>query len=472
VELHHLTEYLSAKLRVYFLTSPKHALQQQHLAVRQYSHEDDPSMMSSPSFRDTIGMLGPIELAEFRDYLPGSAAEMTAPKGLGGTPVNLLCTELLKRGHRLVIFSLDPSVDTERMFEGERLRVYFGPYTRNRAHNFYKRERQSLVRMIRREKLAFLHAQWTYEFALAAVDSGLPHVITAHDAPLNCLRYNWGPFRGASPISSYYRGARNTAFWLARTLMAYKATRSAQRVVAVSPHVADHLRRFGFHDKPIKVIPNGMPRTHFERRRERQAGSPFTFATILVGWGGLKNGAAAIEAFGKLRKIRPDLKMLMFGEGHSINGPAALWARERGWHDGIEFKGQIPYADLIDHLSRRVDVLVHPALEEAQSMALIEAMSLGIPVIGGRAAGAVPWTLGDGRYGILIDVRSADQIASAMLRLAQDDQTRIWLATAGRDSVKDRFDIEQVAAQYEAIYARLAFHARAAAGLHQEKEYG
>ena len=41
-----------------------------------------------------IGVLGPIEIAEFRDYLRPAELEASLPKGLGGTPVNLLCREL------------------------------------------------------------------------------------------------------------------------------------------------------------------------------------------------------------------------------------------------------------------------------------------------------------------------------------------------------------------------------------------
>jgi glycosyltransferase involved in cell wall biosynthesis len=86
-------------------------------------------------------------------------------------------------------------------------------------------------------------------------------------------------------------------------------------------------------------------------------------------------------------------------------------------------------------------------------------MSLGIPVIGGRKAGGVPWTLGDGNYGMLVDVRSPDHIASAMLLLARDDAARLQLAVAARESVKHRFHIRDVADRYEAIYAQLATHA-------------
>jgi hypothetical protein len=73
----------------------------------------------------TIGLLGCIELAEFRDYLFPGAIKNSPPEVTGGTPVNLLCKELLRR-RQLVVFSLHPSVESERVFEGERLKIYLG----------------------------------------------------------------------------------------------------------------------------------------------------------------------------------------------------------------------------------------------------------------------------------------------------------------------------------------------------------
>jgi L-malate glycosyltransferase len=404
-----------------------------------------------------IGVLGPIELAEFREYLDADALDDSSPRGMGGTPVTLLCKELLQRGYDLAVFTVDPSIDSERVFKGRRLRIYVGPYAARDGTNFFRREREFFLRAIGRERPAFLHAHFTYEYALAAIESGFPHVVTAHDATVNCLRYAFVPLLETSrTLRDRYATTRGIGFIIIRTVMAYKVARKAQRVIAVSPYVADHLRRYGFRGGPIEVVPNGMPSVNFERSRNREPGRAFTFATVLPQWSGLKNGGAAIEAFAKVRRVLPDSQMLMFGAGHSADGPAAAWARQRGLGGGIEFIGQVPYAQLIALLSRRVDVLVHPSLEEAHPMPLIEAMSLGLPAIGGDRVGGVPWTLGNGECGVLVDVRSPDQIASAMVRLAQDEDTRARLGEAGREFAKSNFHIEHVADQYEAIYAEVA----------------
>lgn len=391
--------------------------------------------MSSP----TIGVLGPIALEEFRDHLPAHGLAPGAPRGLGGAPVNLHVRELLRRGRRVVVFSLDPSVTGESVIKGERLKVCFGPYTDRRARAYFRRERDYLLGALLRERPDVLSAHWTYEFALAAIASGIPHVVTAHDAPWTILRHNPIPYRAV------------------RTVMAYHAARLTHRMVAVSPHVADHLSRYGFHSGPIEIVPNGVPPEFFQAPAARQPDGTPTFASVFSGgWRGLRNGARAIEAFARVRRDLPAARLLLIGDECAADGPAAAWARERGFDAGIDFLGRLPYAAVMDTLAHRTDVLVHPALEESFGMVLLEAAAAGVPVIAGKASGAVPWVLGAGAHGVLVDVRSPPDIAAAMHRLGTDPQARRALAATARQAMRERFDIRRTTDRYEDIFDQLA----------------
>jgi len=386
----------------------------------------------------TLAMLGPIELAQFSDMLNPSRLPGTMPKGLGGSPVNLLSRELLRRGWRLLIGTVSPDVRGEVILEGENLKICVGPDRPKHARDFFAGERSYLARVLRREQPDIVHAQWTYEYALAAQASGIPHVVTAHDAPINVLRRNFIPYR------------------IARTLMAYRVLSRARRVVSVSPYVAEHLTRFMFYRGAAEVIPNGMPDSLFSRRAAtRGIGHPLTFATILAGWGGYKNGQVAIAAFARLRRHLPEAKLIMFGAGHGPDEQAEQWARTRGMEAGIEFVGQQPYEALMSRMENEVDILVHPSLEEAQPMALIEAMALRIPIIGGKTSGGVPWTLNHGEAGLLVDVADPKAVAEAMIRLAEHAGERRELGQRGRDFAETNFHIRIVADAYENIYADL-----------------
>ena len=231
----------------------------------------------------TIAIAGPIESAAFQGAI--SDEELAkAPKGLGGSPVNLLARELLNRGYRLLIVSLDPAVENEVIIEGERVKIVFGPYRRKRARDVFAKEIEFVTQVLQREAPDLVHAHWTYEFALGAAATNIPHLVTAHDAPFNVLRLDFSPYR------------------IIRTYMAFRALRRIRNLTAVAPYVASHLKRFLRYRRHIQVIPNGMPAALFEGDGAARTASPLTFATILVGWSGRKNGERAIEAFARVRQ--------------------------------------------------------------------------------------------------------------------------------------------------------------------------
>jgi glycosyltransferase involved in cell wall biosynthesis len=382
----------------------------------------------------TIALVGPIETASFLEilHLPD---EQPYPKGLGGSPVNLMALELHQRGYNLLLCSVDPSVEDEITLQGERLKIRFGNYRKRPARDFFAHESKWMTKALLQEQPDIVHAHWTYEFALAAMASELPYLVTAHDAPINVLKLNFIPYR------------------IARTLMAYFAVWKAKHLSAVSPYVAEHLKKYLFYRKSITIIPNGMPDKVFNRIKTlKKEDPPITFATILVGWSGYKNGEAAIEAFSILLKNKPDCRLIMFGAGHGAGEAAEQWAKNRHISQGIEFAGQIAYEALTTRLANEVDILVHPALEEAQPMSLIESMAMGIPVIAGKNSGGVPWTLDNGNAGILVDVSKPEEIANAMLELASDTDKRKQIELAGLEQAKQKFHIRTVTDAYLNAY--------------------
>lgn len=390
--------------------------------------------MTIPAHNFTIGLMGGIETAAFQDILPRSGNQ-PYPKGLGGSPVVLMARELHQRGYNLILYTLDPSVDTERTIKGDRLTIHFGPYRPKRARDFFAVEIKRLTESVLKDPPDILHAHWTYEFALAAQATGLPHLVTAHDAPFNVLKHNFIPYR------------------IARTLMTCKAIWKARYLSTVSPYVADHLKKLMFYRRPIRVITNGLPESTFNRiRPAKPKNTPVTFATILVGWSGLKNGEAAVQAFALLRQRQPDCRLLMFGAGHGNGEPAEMWAKAHGLQEGIEFVGQLPYEQLMRRICNEVDIVVHPSLEESQGMALIEPMAMGIPVIGGQDSGAVPWTLDGGKAGILVDITQPKEIAEAMLQLVNNEDERQRLGQAGLANARERFHISVITDGYLQAY--------------------
>jgi glycosyltransferase involved in cell wall biosynthesis len=387
-----------------------------------------------------IGIAGPMDVRMLADLFPSVS---NIPKTYSFPLIGQIAREFYNRGHELVLFALSSEVVRTERIDGERIRVYICPKRRPRLEmlDFFRAERRALCDAMRTSGCDVIHAHWTYEFGSAAAESGLPHVVTAHDVPMVVLRFARHPY------------------WMEKPWLAVKALRRAQCVTAVSPYVAQQLQRFLRPQKDVLVIPNGVPPDVFGlgARRARRRGGPIVFASVLNGWGPRKNAKTLIKAFALFRKTQSEaVQLRMFGDGFEKGGPAERWAGERHLDSGIDFIGPLPHSEVLRQLADEVDVLVHPSLEEACCMAVIEAMAIGLPVIGGKAAGGIPWMLDSGHAGLLVNVKSPSSIASGMRTLIEDIQLRTALAQSGRRKALSEYRLESVVVPYENLLARVA----------------
>lgn len=381
-----------------------------------------------------IGVAGPVTLPMLAHHV---CEGEELPPGYKFAPMATWVEALLARGHQVSLFTSAPELDEPRTFKGDRLTIHVGRYRpRHRARDFFATERQDLLAAMRADPCDIIHAHWTYEFAWAALDSGRPVLVTAHDAPLQIFRFKPDPYR------------------FIRLLMAWHVIRRTQFMTAVSDHIATHFRRVFRYRGNMRTIHNALTDNLFASSMQCGAQTKtrfLTFATVLVGWGKLKNNVNVLAAFQRVRGTLPEARLVMFGEDHGVEEKAQLWARANGMDGGVEFAGMVPHGQLVERLVSEADVLVHPSLEEACPMAVSEAMALGIPVIGGRLSGGVPEILDYGLSGILVDVSSPKNMAHAMLSLA-DAEVRSNFSEKGRRSARDKFNPAAVFSAYEDAY--------------------
>ena len=394
-----------------------------------------------------IGIAGPVSTESVAKHLAGDISSL--PKGMAGAPLlGTLISALIARGHQVSAYTLDktlhPSLNPPVIAEGIGFRIYYGPYRPHsfrmngskpgRMSDFFAVERDAIENAIRIDKPDVVHAHWTYEFSLAAIASGIPHLVTCHDSPLKVLRF----------MPNLYR--------LGRYLMARKVFKKARRLSAVSPYLKDQIQRYA--KVPVAVIPNPIPFAVAEetpaQRKIADRASP-NIAMVLNGWGALKNPKPAFEAFNMLRETLLDAKLHLFGFDFSPGEKAQSWAQAHGIDEGMIFHGPMPNVALLSKL-RAMDLLLHPALEESFGMVLVEAMALGLPVVGGDKSGSVPWVLGNGDAGVLADMRSSGAIFRALSRILQDAAEYDRIVGAGLTRVQRLFMPDGVVKEYEKMY--------------------
>jgi glycosyltransferase involved in cell wall biosynthesis len=128
-----------------------------------------------------------------------------------------------------------------------------------------------------------------------------------------------------------------------------------------------------------------------------------------------------------------------------------------------------PLAGLVRHLgyvdsARRRELfagarlLVQPSFEEGFGLPVLEAMTVGVPVVAARR-GALPEVLGDA--GLLVDPDNPDEIAAAIAQLIDDDGLAAESASKGLIRSRD-FDWERTAHGVYDAYQRAIQHRQCA----------
>lgn len=99
------------------------------------------------------------------------------------------------------------------------------------------------------------------------------------------------------------------------------------------------------------------------------------------------------------------------------------------------------------------DMLAFPSGHESFGIVFLEAWAAGKPVIGARV-GAIPTVIDEGRDGLLVEHRDADDLAGAIRTLLSRPALRRELGANGRQKVKQRYTWNIVADKFRAIYKR------------------
>jgi glycosyltransferase involved in cell wall biosynthesis len=127
-------------------------------------------------------------------------------------------------------------------------------------------------------------------------------------------------------------------------------------------------------------------------------------------------------------------------------------ARQLGLADTVEIPGFVP--DSFAHL-RRADIFVLPSLEEGSgSLALLEALQAGTPVVASAVDG-IPEDVIDGESALLVKPEDAEALATALARLLGDAGLRRRLARAGQETFRRRFSAAAFAGALREAYAEL-----------------
>jgi glycosyltransferase involved in cell wall biosynthesis len=372
--------------------------------------------------------------------------------GYRGTPVSDLARALVRQGIQTEIVTGAEEVEATTEFCGEGFRLIVTPRRsriRDRGRDFFAAERRHMKRALEGTDASVLHAMWTYEFALAAQGDDRPVVVTAHDAPWTIVRYSPDPYR------------------IARALIATRVRFHLASLVTVSPYLADKWRGQMAYRRELSVIPNVVEISGIARRDEndrRARGGGLRILEVADG-SARKNVSTLIEAVQLIRRRGADVTLDLVGPGLDPASALAESTRKRGF-EGVKFHGIVPRTELGSFLSA-ADVFVHASREESFGMSVAEAMAFGVPVVGGRASGAIPWLLDGGAAGALVDVTRADALAEEIVDVLQNRALASERALIARERVVGMASEDAVVARYLSEYEAAAIRHSSRSGMNR-----
>lgn len=242
---------------------------------------------------------------------------------------------------------------------------------------------------------------------------------------------------GAEFIEFYESSPPWMKNWIVKTI-----DHAAMNLVLGEYHAK--IMRKHFQNANIQVLYNAV-----DTKVESQY-RPDATGILFVGRLGQRKGIYdLLNAFAACKdQLSPETKLYLCGDGEVAQ--VAAKAAELGLQNRIAHLGWCCKEQLAD-IYRDTMLYILPSYHEGLPMALLEAMSAGIPCIA-STAGAISEVIVDGENGLLINAGDIGGIMQSIEALAKCKKMRLQLSSHAFSTIRSRFNIQKHIKQLEMIY--------------------
>jgi glycosyltransferase involved in cell wall biosynthesis len=230
------------------------------------------------------------------------------------------------------------------------------------------------------------------------------------------------------------------------------------KIIAVSPEVKKMLYSIFISKEKIDVVINGINTNFFKRNedsRNKIRNDLFIDEKVkLVGSFGRisceKGHIYLIKSALEVLKVYPKTKFIIIGNGPKEE-EIKQYVIQKEMSDSIIF---LDFKENINEYYSALDIFVLPSIIEGTPMALIEAMSTGIPVIATKVGG-VGHIIVDKQDGLLVQPKRIKELSDTIIELLNDTELSVSISKNGCKKVRNLYSAERMAIEYTKLYSTL-----------------
>jgi len=225
-----------------------------------------------------------------------------------------------------------------------------------------------------------------------------------------------------------------TRLYKKHSLLAYQA---CDLIVALSQPMAERIQSYGVAKHKIAVIPNGLPDIgapktpcpEIERKRLR---------VLFVGRLNVEKDPLTLVT--ALRDCPPNVHLTLVGDG-SLRPELESFVQQHGLSDRVAFLGKLD-AENVAKRYQVSDVLCVSSTSDSFPTVILEAMSMGLPVVGSDVDG-IPFMVEHEKTGLLFPPSNHKELARHITHLANHPKQVQAMGQSAYQRFKHRFTLEQ-----------------------------
>lgn len=268
-------------------------------------------------------------------------------------------------------------------------------------------------------KIPFMIALWVFR---------VPYVVKDHSNWIGRIYPQYGPIR--------------------RRLAAFVLNRASAVLVLSQDWKAVYeslLRR----PVPVEWAPNGVDTRRFAFREPRTDAQAISFLSL-----GLlarhKGAYDLLDVAQLLSRNNTAFHLVIAGNGEVDE--VREEAHQRGLGEHVTCPGWLE-GDAVNRALAEADVFVLASHREGMPLSVMQAMSVGMPIVASRVGG-VPLLVRDGENGFLVEAKDIEGFASRMQQLAGDAELRVRMSRESRRIAENELDLDRLAVRLAEVFER------------------